>query len=143
LISTLTIQPLPPTLNQIIDENRKNRYIAAKTKKEESDRVAIECYAQALPRYPGKVWLEFCWHVSNFGTDPDNVSAAAKYILDGMVQAEVLTKDSLMTIQSPYPHWFYRCKKGEERVEIVTADFDMHPELKPWKEQTLSISNPS
>jgi hypothetical protein len=134
LISTLIIQPLPPTLNQIINHNRSDRYSAAKTKKEESDRVAIECRAQVLPKYQGQVWLEFHWFVSNFGADPDNVSAAAKYILDGMVKAQVLTKDSLMAIQSPYLHWFSRCKR-EERVEVVTADFNIQPEIKPWKEK--------
>jgi hypothetical protein len=50
-----------------------------------------------------------------------------------MVDAEVLTKDSLMMVRSPYLHWFFRCKRGQERVEIITADFELHPELKPYQ----------
>ena len=132
MISTLIIKPLPPTLNITIAHNRNSRWTAGESKTAETNRVDLECRAQVLPRYPGKVWLEFYWHVSNFGSDPDNISAAAKYVLDGLVQAEVLTKDSLMVIQNFYPHWFFRAKRGEEFLRLAIADFNMQPDVKPY-----------
>jgi hypothetical protein len=69
---------------------------------------------------PGKVWIDFEWFVHNHGSDPDNIAASAKYIMDGFVKGGVLTKDSLMVIQSPVVNRFRRAASKPEEIVIVT-----------------------
>ena len=109
--------PLPPTLNNQIDIARSNRYKSAEIKKRWTNAIATEC-AQ-LPSFPGKVWLSFEWQIKSFARDPDNIAAAAKYLLDGMVLARVIQRDNLTIIQSPVIHHYV---KGADRVVVTISD---------------------
>lgn len=57
--------------------------------------------------YTGKVWIEWCWYIKNFSRDADNIAAASKYIMDGIVEAGVIDDDNLRIIQSPVIHYYY------------------------------------
>ena len=105
--------PLPPTLNEQIDIARGNKYRSAEIKKRWTNAIATECYG--LPSFPGKVWLSFEWQVKRYEVkDVDNTSAAAKYLLAG-----VITDDSLRVIQNPVIHWY---SKGQNRVVVTVSD---------------------
>lgn len=123
--------PLPPTLNEIIGTARTNVYASAKEKRAWTNRIAVECFGRR--QFPDRVWIEFIWKIKNFRRDPDNISAAAKFVMDGLVEGGIIQDDSLKFIMSPVLHWY---EKGEDLVEIHIAD---HP---IWNGRVIDLENP-
>lgn len=81
-----------PSLNQYINECRKNRYAGANMKaKIEKD---IAWYINTLPQYKNPVKIHFHWLEGNKKRDLDNVCFAKKFILDCMVKCGKLKDDN-------------------------------------------------
>lgn len=81
-----------PSLNQYINECRKNRYAGAKMKAEiERD---LAWYINTLPTYKKPVKIHFHWIEGNKRRDLDNVCFAKKFILDCMVKCGKLKDDN-------------------------------------------------
>lgn len=81
-----------PSLNQYINECRKNRYAGANMKKNvEKD---ISWYINLLPTYENPIKIHFIWVEENKRRDLDNVCFAKKFILDSMVKAGKLKDDN-------------------------------------------------
>lgn len=110
--------PLPPTLNEQINDARTNRYKSAAIKKKWTGLVA-DIVADA-PKFEGDVWVMDEWFVKNFRRDGENVQASAKYLMDGLQVAGVIRNDNLYVIQSPQIHYFYKAAKDTEDHVIVT-----------------------
>lgn len=53
-----------------------------------------------LPKFPARVVLEFTWVEQDRRRDPDNVAAARKFVLDGLVAAGVLRGDGWRFVQA-------------------------------------------
>ncbi len=120
-METSIVFPLPPTLNEQIKIARTHWAKSAKTKKDWTNSIAF--MSRDLPRFEGKVWVEFTWYLRSFKRDPDNVSAAAKYILDGLVEAGTIKDDSLLIIQTPILHRYVLSEKDEVKISISAHDF--------------------
>lgn len=116
--------PLPPCLNEQINMARNNRYGSAKEKEKWTSDIAKLCLEQTHHRFPGRVWMQFIYYLKNSRRDPDNVSASRKYILDGMVQAEIIINDNLQIIQSPIVESFVVSEPGksEDKLKILTDE---------------------
>ena len=81
-----------PSLNQYINECRRNKFAGAKMKKEvESD---IGWYIKQLPRYKNPIKINFIWIEENKKRDLDNVCFAKKFILDALQKANVIENDN-------------------------------------------------
>ena len=80
-------------LNTYINKERANKFMAAKIKREETDRVIAECLVQKLKKIEKPVTIDIEWVTKNTRKDPDNVAFAKKFILDGLVKAGVLEND--------------------------------------------------
>lgn len=81
-----------PSLNNYINECRKNKFAGAKMKKNiDSD---IGYYINKLPRYEKPIKIRFTWVEENKRRDLDNVCFAKKFILDSMVKAGKLKDDN-------------------------------------------------
>lgn len=117
-MKTVFICPLPPTLNEQIRLARSHWSKSAACKQDWTDKIKYLAKIQKTPHFPDKVWIAFLWEVKSFARDSDNVAAAAKFIMDGLVNAEVLTKDSLMIVQSPVIHSYRRGKKDQVLLTI-------------------------
>ena len=92
-----TIQGELCDLNTYIDAERRNRFLASKIKKSETERVAWEAIAAKLGTfeaedYPAVIFLT--WYVKDSKKDSDNITFAKKFIADGLVEAGVLKDDS-------------------------------------------------
>ena len=109
--------PIPPTLNVQIRTARSHWSKSAEAKRLHTNDVAIR--AAGIGKIKGNVWLDFFWLVPSRNADPDNISAAKKYIMDGLVAADVIQGDSLMTIQSPVVDRF---SKGRNQVVVTISD---------------------
>jgi hypothetical protein len=100
LVFMMTV--LPPTLNDIIASARTHRGGNAALKKKWTAEVAS--VAEGYPAWDGDAYLEWVWFVKNRARDQDNICAAQKYILDGLVAAGVLLDDNLKVIKTPVLH---------------------------------------
>ena len=109
---------LPPTLNDQINAARRNKFASASIKEKETNRIAFE--SKGLPKFKGKIWVDYLFTVKNFGRDPDNIEASKKYLMDGLVKSGVISKDSLMIIE---PVIVERFEKGKvDMVSITISD---------------------
>lgn len=109
--------PMPPKLNDQINLARSHWSESSKVKTQWTNDIAV--YSYGAPHFPGVVWLDFEWRVKRFTSDPDNVSAAAKYIMDGLVDMGIIVGDSLKVVQSPVVHRF---SKGADEVVVTISD---------------------
>ncbi|AFZ01532.1 hypothetical protein [Calothrix sp. PCC 6303] len=109
MILELRFNMLPPALNEQIDLARSDWRASAAVKKTWTNKVA-NLTQKVNFSFNDKVWIEYHWHLKTFARDSDNVSAASKYILDGLVDAGIINNDNLVVIQSPVPHYYYRAK---------------------------------
>lgn len=86
-----------PTLNEYINAERTNRYIAHNIKKQATRAVELICRKETpVEIYP--VRIVFKWHIWNRSNDLDNTAFARKCILDGLQKAGILKNDNLTCI---------------------------------------------
>lgn len=93
LVASIFIPGEFTTLNEYISVERSNKFYGAKTKKDETNAVAL--MSREFPQittYP--VFVKFAWYRRNAKTDPDNVDFTRKFVLDGLVKGGVLAGDS-------------------------------------------------
>lgn len=104
-----------PSLNQYINECRRNKFAGAKMKKNiEND---IGYYINLLPRYNNPIKIHFHWVEENKKRDLDNVCFAKKFILDSMVKAGKL-KDDNRNYVSGFTDTFEYAKESKIVLEI-------------------------
>lgn len=113
MIFELTM-PLPPSMNEIINQARSGWQASAGLKKYWTNLIG-EFVKECGFCLDGAVWIEFHWYLKNFGRDSDNVAAAAKFIMDGLVTGQAIRNDNLTVIQSPVVHYYQR-SSGDDGV---------------------------
>ncbi len=114
LIETFTIQGPFVSLNEYINAERTNRFIAAKIKREEMERIMWQ-----LPstKYPEKINLTLQVYLKDKRKDPDNVySLVMKFLLDSMVKKGMIKNDGQKNIGRIT---FEPVLIGEERMEVT------------------------
>ena len=84
------------SLNKYINAERRNRYMAAKIKKDETNIAYLSLLNKPYITTPCK--LKFTWYIKDKRTDADNICFAKKYIIDGMIKAGLIENDSLKYI---------------------------------------------
>lgn len=93
-----------PGLNDMIAADRNNRYTGGRLKKEWTG--ITHMYAKRLKPVTMPVTIEFVYYEPNNKRDPDNITAAKKYILDGLVSAGILPDDTQKWIMGFTDFWF-------------------------------------
>ena len=104
MIVRFTIPGRFPSLNDYIAAERANRKFGASMKRKETKRTAQA--AEGLQHLTNPVIVSFRWIEPNMRRDADNVAFAKKFILDGMVMANVIAGDSrkyVIGIQDEFP----------------------------------------
>ena len=107
------------TANEYIAAANRNRFVSAKIKADETARAqyaAIQSGVKSVTKYPVKV--RFTWYRKTKRTDPDNISFAQKFILDGLVLAGVITDDAWNYI-SRIEHRFELCDNPCVVIDIM------------------------
>lgn len=89
---TLEIPMKLPSLNQYINECRKNRYAGANMKRKIEEELSW--YINTMPQYKNPIKIHFHWIEGNKKRDLDNVCFAKKFILDCMVKTGKLKDDN-------------------------------------------------
>lgn len=89
----ITIQGALPTFNEMINVERRNRFMAAKMKKTETTRIQWAC--KGITPIQGKVDITLQAFVKNKRKDPDGIYCyALKLILDSLVGLGILQNDT-------------------------------------------------
>lgn len=92
-----TIYEKLPSLNQVIDKNRSNRFAGAKLKKDVEEIISVHI-RQALKNGELKPITTPCiikidWYEKTKRRDADNIQSSQKFILDALVKTGVLPDD--------------------------------------------------
>ena len=104
-----------PSLNNYINECRKNRYAGATMKKSVEEDIGI--FINKLPTYTKPIQIHFHWIEENKKRDLDNVCFAKKFILDSMVKAGKL-KDDNRNCVTGFTDTFEYAKESKVILEI-------------------------
>lgn len=96
----LLLDWIPTDLNKYIHQMNRNRFAGAAIKREETERVYWKCKELRIKPLKSPVKISFHWTVKNRKKDKDNITFAKKYILDGLVMAEILKNDGWNDIDS-------------------------------------------
>ena len=88
------------TLNEYIkaERSRKGKYIASKIKRDITNNIHNICKVKRFELPNGRFFVHFTWVIPNLKQDPDNVAFGKKFVLDGMVNADVLLNDGMAQI---------------------------------------------
>lgn len=104
-----------PSLNEYINECRRNKFAGAKMKKQvEKD---IGWFINKIPKYKRPIFIHFHWVEENKRRDLDNVCFAKKFILDSMVKAGKLADDNRNFV-SGFTDTFEYAKESKVILEI-------------------------
>lgn len=94
-----------PSLNEVINVNRYNRYAGNNLK--QNTQALIYPYIKDIPRLEKPVRIDFHWYEGNKRRDLDNVCSAKKFILDALVQYGKLKDDNRKNVCSFSDSFYY------------------------------------
>jgi Holliday junction resolvase RusA-like endonuclease len=116
-------------LNAYVSAERRNRYIAAKIKKNETGycQEVAEKSELKLQETDFPCALIITWYVKNKRKDADNIAFAKKFILDGLVEAGVLPNDNRKYVQGFTD--IVKEDKERQRIEITFVPIEV---LEEW-----------
>lgn len=89
-----TIKGRLPSRNEAERAARTHWAVGAKLKKEATEAVMWEAISQHIKPESGCVTVEVTFYEKDYRRDEDNVQSGIKYILDGLVQANILPNDT-------------------------------------------------
>lgn len=108
-------------LNHYIRVERSNRFGAAAMKEAMTSLVAQHARYKKLPVIDYKFTMYTTWYCKNKKKDPDNISFAKKFILDGLMSAGIIKNDGWEQIAAFVDEFFIDAKKPRVEVEFVQA----------------------
>lgn len=111
-----------PGMNEMTDEARGNRFKSANTKRTCTLLCAAEAKRQHMPPMVRPVIVEIMWVEPNMKRDLDNISAGAKYILDGLQAAGVLKNDGWKDVCGLVHHFAVDAKNPHIEVNLLEVD---------------------
>jgi len=117
ILANFTIPGELVDLNTYIRIERGNKFKAAQLKKEMTDLVAWtikENYGNQKVRTIFS--LEIHWYVKDLRKDPDNISFAKKFILDGMQVSGMIDNDSMRHVKGFQD--IFSVDKDNPRIEV-------------------------
>jgi Holliday junction resolvase RusA-like endonuclease len=125
MTNEFTIKHKLPSLNEVIEANRTNRFQGAKFKKEIEELIgwSIRSALTKKTLYKPKkaVIVRFTWTEPNMRRDCDNIASAKKFILDALVKMRVLENDNQKHVVGFYDT-FEIGKEHSVRVELIEKE---------------------
>ena len=116
-----TIKGQLADLNKHDNANRANKFGGASLKKEQTDLVAWQL--KGKPKIVNPCTIAFHWFISS-NHDFDNIAFAKKYVLDGMVKAEILPNDNQKWVLGFDGDYFDIVPKGSEKIVIEVVEYE-------------------
>lgn len=116
----IIIPGMLPSLNEMIDAAKTHKMKYSRMKKKYTK--ACQWVASQLPKNMGRIHLEITYYVPDWRTDLDNRSAGKKFLLDGLVEADVIQDDT----HSYVAGWNEEFKKDKNnpRIEVEVEEVE-------------------
>lgn len=105
-----------PGMNDIVAAAKKHYACYSKMKRENTQLFSL--VTRNIPKVEGQADIIFTWNFKNKRRDPDNMMAAQKFILDGLVENGVLQNDTITYIHS-INHSFNLSDSDSVQIEVV------------------------
>lgn len=122
----------PPTLNEMINKARSNKYVAAKDKKVWTLRAKKAALEQLTPFADDAViWIVADFNYLTTASDSDNMVACIKYILDGIVTAGIMPTDSMKHTGNLAIATFTKIPRKEKKYATINL-FDSKTEFQTF-----------
>jgi|APSaa5957512622_1039677.scaffolds.fasta_scaffold34448_1 hypothetical protein len=107
-------------LNKVTNSNRSHWSLGAKSKRDNTDAVAlapdvINAAALPLEAFPCHVHID--WFEPNMRRDPDNITSAKKFVFDGLQKAGIIENDGWKQLRGFSDSWYV--DKENPRVEVT------------------------
>ena len=115
----ITIEGELPALNEIISASKAHYQAYNQLKKQATERVAWK--AKGLPKME-KIFLDITYYCKNKRKDPDNIAAAKKFILDGLVKSGVISNDGWKEVAGWEESW--EKDKENPRIEVEIKEVE-------------------
>lgn len=120
---TFVVEGRLPSLNEYINAERRNRFAAAKMKKEWETVLTGYIRKAHLRRCKRPVVLVYDHYVPDRRRDRDNIAAIAhKFTQDALVSTGVLHDDGWDYVLNSFDQW--HIDKGRPRIEITIEEKD-------------------
>lgn len=113
----LTIQGTLPTLNEYINAERRNKFIAANMKKKIQIKIKDCINKSEIKPFSSPVYMTYNWYVENKKKDKDNIAFAKKFIQDSLVESNILPNDGWNDIVGFQDNFYI--DKENPRTEII------------------------
>lgn len=95
-----------PSLNDVINKNRANKYLGAKFKNEIEEMISryiSEAQAEGTLEPTDKpIILYIYWHEKTKRRDVDNIQSSQKFILDALQKCKIIPSDSRKYVKQVY-----------------------------------------
>lgn len=91
-VTAIMIHGKLPTCNEYIDACRRNRFQAAKMKRDAENLIMGQAFR--LTAIKEQVFIRFTWFEENRKVDPDNRAFAKKFVLDALQRIGKLPNDN-------------------------------------------------
>lgn len=118
----LTIPGTLPSLNEMINASKGNKYAYVQMKNAAIQLVVVFAKFCKIPQLPNKYDYSITWYCPNKRKDKDNVMCGQKYIFDGLQEGGYLTND------------------GWEQLGVVTHRFEVDKKNPRIEIEILEVS---
>jgi len=105
-----------PSMNEIINACKGHWGSYRSIKSEYEGAVAAAARSNKVPEFES-IELEIIYFREDKRTDPDNISAGKKVLLDGLVAAGVIQNDGWKQVKKFKETW--KIDKGNPRTEVI------------------------
>lgn len=111
-----------PSLNQIINEAKKHPMAYQDMKSENTNKCQWPMKELPPDFNPEQIFLNITYYVPDWRTDPDNVAACKKFLLDAFVEEEIIEDDTHNYVAGWKEH--FRKDKDNPRIEVVIEEIE-------------------
>ena len=118
-----TIPGRLPGLNEYINAERQNKYMAAKMKKQAEELIAWSLKAEKRVKFKNPVLIHYLWVEKDRRRDKDNICFAKKFIQDALVKAKVLKNDGWNEIADFKDD--FDVDKDNPRIEVTITEVEL------------------
>ena len=114
-----------PSLNEYIAAMNRNRFIGNKMKQDCTHFVHQTARYAKLGHFTKPITIAINYWEPNSRRDPDNITFAKKFILDGLKEAGVITDDSQKWIRGiDFERWFVVSPDDKVGVHVIMTEVD-------------------
>lgn len=121
-VNSFEIHGKLPSLNEVINENRTNRYAGAKLKKDIEKTICTDIRKAVMTGSLGVIekpcTVHIQWHEKTRRRDADNIQSSQKFILDALVKCGIIKNDSRKYVTQIY----HEIVDGNENMVIVNLE---------------------